>query len=696
MANNNNTLLELLDKYRIEVPIVQRDYAQGRTDERTDRVRRNLLGDMKKAIESGDALDLNYVYGKAQGDKFIPIDGQQRLTTLFLLHLYAFRDDNAKTDLLNKFTYETRISSREFLEGLVKHRAEIFHDDIPSDTITDAAWFRDGWEFDPTVSSALNMLDSIQKTFRDVDDLAAKLSDSTNEPLVFNFLEMTELGMEDSLYIKLNARGKALTDFENFKAQLTDRLTKLNLNLDFLRAFEQNLDANWTYLFWDAVKGDVKIFDNRFLLFFDTYFKNAGLLDGSSEKSEYLSVSQLDFNKIEPEHFTVIYNTLNYLYDKKESIAYNIVMNVLIHELPEEKKDVTHTNSVLFYAVTVFLADSAITDESIFEDWLRIMKNLSLNTRIDEPELRRKAIKSITALASSKADILDYFANDRNVDFFNGGQVSEEQIKAKLILSEDKDLAEIIFAAEQHQYFSGQIRSALLLAGYYDGDGDREKLSDYWEKIASLFDDSKPKYGKLMRQALLTFGDYRIKTGRSYAYESLYVDTPSVAPKSPTMKQLFAEKKDEVRQLLDALNTYDDVEQQLKRIVDSATFLQTDWQYCFLKYPAIFDRMSVSHMRMFSANDEILLIPNSDSSQYNTNVFLAALAAELWRRKVKRDFGGKWGQDNGRFLCVGDRIIRHANDVFLVYSKEGSLVFTSKINEPITETANWLSSNHGG
>ena len=55
-------------------------------------VRANLLKDMKLAVTAqSPPLDLNFIYGKLVGEKFIPLDGQQRLTTLYLLYLYAFR-----------------------------------------------------------------------------------------------------------------------------------------------------------------------------------------------------------------------------------------------------------------------------------------------------------------------------------------------------------------------------------------------------------------------------------------------------------------------------------------------------------------------------------------------------------------------------------------------------------------------------
>ena len=136
------TLFELLETYKVEVPILQRDYAQGRKGEHEKRIRGQLLEDMKLAIlGEKPQLNIHFVYGKAENGKFIPIDGQQRLTTLFLLHLYAFRNDNEspKTELLHKFTYETRVSSRRFLRKLTDMREEVFASElVPSEEICDS------------------------------------------------------------------------------------------------------------------------------------------------------------------------------------------------------------------------------------------------------------------------------------------------------------------------------------------------------------------------------------------------------------------------------------------------------------------------------------------------------------------------------------------------------------------------------
>ena len=63
------------------------------------------------------------------------------------------------------------------------------------------------------------------------DDLAAlikkfaeKLTSGCDCPITFHFVDMGEHKMSDETYVKMNARGKTLTPFENFKASLEQYL----------------------------------------------------------------------------------------------------------------------------------------------------------------------------------------------------------------------------------------------------------------------------------------------------------------------------------------------------------------------------------------------------------------------------------------------------------------------------------------
>ena len=78
------------------IPIIQRDYAQGRKSAET--IRNRFLQVLYEAIAEGRKTTLDFIYGNVENGKLIPLDGQQRLTTLFLLHYYIARHENIPED----------------------------------------------------------------------------------------------------------------------------------------------------------------------------------------------------------------------------------------------------------------------------------------------------------------------------------------------------------------------------------------------------------------------------------------------------------------------------------------------------------------------------------------------------------------------------------------------------------------------
>lgn len=77
-------------KYTISIPRIQRDYAQGRKEPEPTQIRQTFLKDAFNSLTNNVPMDINFIYGNLDKnedgiEKFIPIDGQQRLTTLFLI-----------------------------------------------------------------------------------------------------------------------------------------------------------------------------------------------------------------------------------------------------------------------------------------------------------------------------------------------------------------------------------------------------------------------------------------------------------------------------------------------------------------------------------------------------------------------------------------------------------------------------------
>jgi uncharacterized protein with ParB-like and HNH nuclease domain len=225
MSNNTSnyqeyTFSKLLEQYdKILVPMIQRDYAQGRTDKKATDVRINLLND----IFCGKDVHFDLVFGSKEKrivngkemNCFIPVDGQQRLTTLFLLFLYGLKAGKTNIELdLSKFSYDTRRAASDFCKSITSEEWTVQKDKKVSDVIKDSSWFMNYWEKDPTVEGMLNMLDAIHEKCREITDYP-----NLNK-VTFFFFDLESNGLNENLYLKMNSRGKPLTAFENLKAKM--------------------------------------------------------------------------------------------------------------------------------------------------------------------------------------------------------------------------------------------------------------------------------------------------------------------------------------------------------------------------------------------------------------------------------------------------------------------------------------------
>lgn len=666
------TLLELLEQYNISIPIVQRDYVQGINESIID----ELLDDIKNAIVNKTQLGLNFVYGKTEGTLFIPLDGQQRLTTLFLLHLYACRELQDKDVLLKKFSYETRRSSREFLERLCDHakRAEVLREGVvPSNAIKEATWFHTRWEYDPTVKSALICLDKIAASFGDVDNLITVLESISPKPIVFNFIPMTDMGMEDSLYIKLNARGRALTDFETYKAELLSKVESHN-GLPFTSAdFAEKLDTTWSDYFWHL---NDKEFDKIYRHYFAVVFGRVG-----GTTTSYYSTAKFN-DVISGVSLCEAYYTIEYLVSHGKNVITEHLKACVNNASP------SYSQRLIFNAVAVFLGKSQNKiDEKKFDDWFRVISNLTFNTTIERPAVYISARYTLDSLGNNCLDILNYLASNSTIVMtgFSPEQVIEERVKSKLI---HKGYADTITAAEKHKYFFGQIRSGLNMAeltldkiSSYDDSEIKNKVSDFseiWSRISALFGTSGPNDGALLRAALFTFGDYMPTSGQ---YLSFCVDRPE----EPTsLKALFTSGHKSTTALINDLLCIqpDKAYQELQKIVTiKLTMLQnTDWRYWILKYPDdMLGYLSASYMRICSINGTYLLVSKYASSSHCREIFTFALSIELKKAKKNTILPNEYGRDADYRVISGNKVIRYSNGHFEITDSSGMISQASDI-----------------
>lgn len=263
----------------IEIPIIQRDFAQGRGDEETSALRDRFLDKVIEAATTDKNMGLDFIYGDVRAGVLQPLDGQQRLTTLFLLHWYvASRAD--KLDPVPpwlSFSYATRPTARDFTQTIAKNPYP-GGPASPSAWITDQPWYVYPWRQDPTISSMLVILDAIHTRLGQHGDdldavwdrLAARPDEVQDSAIWFLFLPVVDIGHGEDLYIKMNSRGKPLTTFEVFKADFESIIKEADPSRH--KHLVESIDGEWADLFWEYEKrtgSDYKIDDEfeRYLTF---------------------------------------------------------------------------------------------------------------------------------------------------------------------------------------------------------------------------------------------------------------------------------------------------------------------------------------------------------------------------------------------------------------------------------------------
>ncbi len=271
------SFLNLIKTKKILIPKIQRDYAQGRLDRKTSEIRDNFLTSIFDALTTKNSapLLLDFIYGSTHNNVFTPLDGQQRLTTLFLLHWYFIPE--SKKSLLFKvdgnscyslFSYETRISSKDFCNALVTYSCKdlkslLIEENATnidaqkhlSDIIKNQSWFLWSWRKDPTVKSMLVMLDEIDVRVKHIGEVTHNeiWEQLENGKIIFHLLPLEQFALTDELYVKMNARGKELSSFDIFKSTLEEQMQINEVSEEIQNKWKSNIDSNWIDLFWNKL-----------------------------------------------------------------------------------------------------------------------------------------------------------------------------------------------------------------------------------------------------------------------------------------------------------------------------------------------------------------------------------------------------------------------------------------------------------
>lgn len=684
---------------KIAIPLIQRDYAQGRIDNDVNRVRSRFLDSLYKAITE-EPITLDFVYGDIdEKGTMTPLDGQQRLTTLFLLHWYAAKKENITKDkyaFLSKFSYETRYSARYFCAELVKFTPS-FAFELSSD-IMNQAWFPFDWKNDPTISSMLVMLDAIDERFKDVPDIWNQLE---NKAITFYFLPIKDMGLTDELYIKMNSRGKPLTLFEHFKAELEREIRTLDekTGQNVANRIIEKIDKAWTDLLWSyrnsgASDTEDNIIDDEFLRYFKFVCDIICYRNGKSPQgysSDVFDLLRLYFSA-EDESTTANITTfesffdcwcningysnpteflesfMSYTHEPGKIIVdsrYKVdIFEDCIHSYADKTgrtRQFPLNRIVLLYAITVYLQHQSEIAYSDFVRRIRIVNNLIQNSEDEVSDrLDRNRIPAI--IQAVDAIILTGAIDDSIENNFNVNQIQEEKEKAEF-LANNPARADEVFELEDHNMLKGQIGIVGL-----------DNLASS-SRFASLFTCSWDK----IDCALMTIGNYaqqeRNKWRYQFASKSLQLAWDELFHKSANAG--FENTKEILAKLLATNQSFND--SKLDAIISAFTAqCENDsvypWTYYYVKYPVFrpgsYGKMSNSDV----ANRPYMYSVMQTKTQWSQNTYMPYLK-EADEVHLSRD-------EFGQYLVYKYVYIACENDSYGVYKiEDDSLIDTIFISQ---------------
>ncbi|MCK3686175.1 DUF262 domain-containing protein [Maribellus sp. YY47] len=742
--SSNYTFWDLINQHRIEVPIIQRDYAQGRKNPQSAEIRKNFIYQIKEVLDNEQArLHLNFVYGKLNGKQnaaklaeskeavksmleavrtysrnmeldvvcelkepkigqngnesttFIPLDGQQRLTTLFLLHWYLMPESEENSTILKKFSYRIRPTSKDFCEALVENKSELHllkGKTISAKIKNEASWFYDYWRNDPTVRGMLRMLDQMDEIFRG-ENSAKYWSRLVDERAIsFEFLDLDNLKLTDELYVRMNARGVALTPFENFKAWLIEYLQGNQIQLEKFggKSWVELMDTTWTDLFWANKDDDNMLIDEEvmryirnmmqiFLVQQNEFTPESDNKRDTPEKIERAKshdkiASKLATDKVKetneyeyiPNSFYVENNlltqeNLNELFSSiqnlsKQSFKIDYIDEILSHG--DEvislfsgigrgsifkrfiDNNTNYSDKVLFYALHVFLQKTNQLGSELelraLRSWMRVIRNLVENSTIDSVPLFKRTITTINRLTDQSQNIYEYLIDDKvTLTGFDGYQRAEEIFKAQYIL-EDRNWECLFLKFENHPYFKGQIKFLLELAELDSKPMAMGNFENYAEKMATIFQLKleKPKSTKFER-ALLTEDVENSTLGYLFWVNSNFSFGTISDSDSSWKKKVFrsTERLKAIKSLLDKLDI-SSIEADMQKICDG--YDKPGWKYQLIKTPEAITACRQRMIRYWSENN-IRLLGSSATNHYHSELFSYCLDQKIRKLLNSKD-----------------------------------------------------------
>ena len=352
---NKTTFWELLTNYKIDIALIERDYAFGH--KRVAYQREQFLNKIHTHLSGNNELHLDYVYGRVEGNTLTPIDGKQKLVTLFLLHWYIMVKEDVgfdKREMLKRFQLGHNTHTQQFCNALATQEIT-----LPPYTqygeltafIKNKYWYKNVWNKQPSTQSMLEVMESIHQKLFKTKRKSLWESLTQDNIISFDMLNMAEKGFKqiDQPYIKMHLRGKPLSRFDKFKPRflqlIADQHGDKKLKhptkgkVSFATYFSYKIEQEWTDLFW-VFREDKATIDDNFFDYFRYITRLLFLKENKNSSKANFTNSYDQYKEVyaNAENLVLLADSLNSLYELAVTQGQTDVesLNSFLNSLPRK------------------------------------------------------------------------------------------------------------------------------------------------------------------------------------------------------------------------------------------------------------------------------------------------------------------------------------------------------------------------
>ena len=590
---------------KIVIPDLQRDYCWGNADNELVSKFLDTIFSLDKAEEW--PMGLIYGYTDLLSPEHIQLcDGQQRLTTLFLVvgvinrmlpgnqykHLLISDFEYEQDDQEPYLQYAIRESSLYFLSDLTCHYFLVPGEINSVERIPEQPWYLGIYKKDPTVKSILNAVKLIEERLSVRNDLN-ELGDFITNNIEFMFYDMENRSYGEETFVIINTSGEPLTANQNLKPKIINEYKKAYPNI----AKEWEQMETW---FWQHRNRDEKTPHTsdegmseflRCVIILKHYQStgNVELIDSSTD----FPYKNIDFGDL-------------FRYFK----AYKLMYSTDYQERFDKQPRYSYSQEFLFVILPTLQYCYKYIDVAEDIDVKRVYHLFfNMSKYID---LSRPAGPIGTALALIKA------MSDKDILCLKDNQILRDEERGKMSLLADADdgreeMEQLFAQAENNSIFNGQIN--ILLQWSND---DMDTFQHYLRRINELWHGNCDDNIDILRRALLTRGlhDY-----------PLDVPNKSHLTLGWEWKEWFRIFKNNV----DSIKTFLDDQQSLQDMIDNYSDLSSPY-YAIVKDADILQMSRRKNVRIMLLSRTLTSCKCHEermSAQHGTTLLL------LWRKSAQ-------------------------------------------------------------